>query len=68
MDIIFHKVDIAALSTMYLLDDSVNDNTYVGPRGLFGISGLPKVKKLTKVISKEYIKTIEFTKKYLKNK
>ena len=66
MDLIFHKVDIAALSTMYLLNDDISNNTYVAPRGLFGMSGLPKKKKLSKKIYNNSIKTIKFTDKLIK--
>ena len=68
MNIIFHKVDKAALSTMYLLNDNVDNYTYVGPRGLLGMSGYPKEKKIIKSIKKNYNKTIEFTNNYLKDK
>lgn len=68
MNIIFHKVDKAALSTMYLLNDNVDNYTYVGPRGLLGMSGYPKEKKIIKSIRKNYNKTIEFTNNYLKDK
>lgn len=68
MDLIFHKVDKAALSTMYLLNNEIINKTYVAPRGLFGMSGYPKEKNIPKNICKNYIKTIEFTKDYLQNK
>lgn len=68
MDLIFHKVDIAALSTMYLLNDDISNGTYVGPRGIFGMSGLPKKKKLIKKIYNNYNKTIDFTDNFLKEK
>ena len=68
MDLIFHKVDIAALSTMYLLNDDISNGTYVGPRGILGMSGLPKKKKLIKKIYNNYNKTIDFTDNFLKEK
>ena len=68
MNLIFHKVEKAALSTMYLLNDDVNNKTYVGPRGLLGFSGYPKKKKIIKSIKKNYLKTIDFTNNYINNK
>jgi drug/metabolite transporter (DMT)-like permease len=63
MNLIFHKVSKAALSTMYLLNDDIKNGTFVGPRGLFMISGYPKKHKISKGIKKHYLKTIEETKK-----
>ena len=68
MDFVFHKVDIAALSTMYLLNDNICNNTNVGPRGILGMSGLPKKKKIPKRIFNNYIKTVDFTADFIKEK
>ena len=43
MKIFFHSPIKACLSAIYCLNDSIN-NAYVGPRGLFGLSGYPKIK------------------------
>lgn len=59
MNIFFHKPDKAALSTMYLLNDNIDNNLFVGPRGLFMISGYPKVYKLSKKIKKNQDLTIK---------
>ena len=63
MNLIFHKVSKAALSTMYLLNDNIKNGTFSGPRGLFMISGYPKKHRISKGIRKHYLKTIEETKK-----
>lgn len=63
MNIFFHKVSKAALSTMYLLNDDIPNGTFAGPRGLFMISGYPREIKISRRIRKNYLKTIEETKK-----
>ena len=63
MNLIFHKVSKASLSTMYVLNDLIPNGTYVGPRGLFMISGYPKEYKVSRSVRKDFKKTIEETKK-----
>ena len=63
MNLFFHKVSKASLSTMYVLNDLVPNGTYVGPRGLFMISGYPKEYKVSRSVKKDFKKTIEETKK-----
>lgn len=65
MDIIFHKVSKAALSTIYLLNDDISNNTFVGPKGLFRIKGYPKKDKLSKKIVKNHMLTILKTKEII---
>lgn len=63
MNLIFHKVSKASLSTMYLLNEDIPNGTFAGPRGIKMIAGYPKTHKLTKKVTKDYQKTIETTKK-----
>ena len=48
---------------MYVLNDLIPNGTYVGPRGLFMISGYPKEHKISRTVRKNFHKTIEETKK-----
>lgn len=52
MILFFHSPLKACLSAIYCLNSSIKYQ-YVGPRGLFGLSGYPKIKHLPK---KSYIK------------
>lgn len=58
MKIFFHSPSKASLCSMYALNDDVN-KCYIGPRGLFGLSGYPKIKKMPRKSCFNYQKTIE---------
>lgn len=60
MTCFFHSPKKASLSS--LLAISKGENAYYGPRGLFGLSGYPKKKKLSKSVIKNYQMTIQETK------
>ena len=66
MKIVFHSVDKAALSTIYLLNE--NNSMFVGPRGIGNISGYPNVNKISTRMSKNYTKTIQISENLLLNK
>ena len=63
MKIIFHQADKAALTAVKVVNENIN-GLYVGPRGLFGISGYPKTKKVSRRLCKGTSKTIELLDKY----
>lgn len=63
MRIMFHKADKAALTAVLAVNENKN-GLYVGPRGLFGISGYPKTKKVPRRLCKGTSKTIELLNKY----
>ena len=58
MKIFFHKVDKAALSTIALLSDKYSKYGFVGPRGIYNISGYPKRNIISKRMKKDYQKTV----------
>lgn len=58
MKVVFHSAEKAALSTVKLMDDQ--NSVYYGPRGLFGISGFPKKKKVPVRLQKHYYETVGF--------
>ena len=65
---IFHKVDKAALSSLYLASDNISTPTFVGPRGIYQSSGYPKIHKLYRSSYRDYQKTIEVIDELVKNK
>lgn len=66
MKIFFHSPEKAALCTMLSLDNSLQ-NKMVCPRGLFHISGYPKISFPSKKIFKNYEQTICKTKEVLRS-
>ena len=60
MKIFFHSASKAALCTMLSLTKN-NNNNMICPRGIFNLSGYPKVKKVKKSLTKNYHKTMEMT-------
>ena len=64
MKIFFHGPCKASLSAIYCLNDNVK-NSYVGPRGLFGLSGYPKIKHLPKKAYIGYNNTVEYINKLI---
>ncbi len=58
MKIFFHKVDKSALSTIALLSDKYSKFGFVGPRGIYNISGYPKRNVISKRMEKDYQKTV----------
>ena len=66
MKIVFHSPSKAALSTIALLDTSIAKPTFIGPRGIYNISGYPKENKITKHMKKDSLSSIEITKNLLK--
>lgn len=58
MKIFFHKVDKASLSTIALLSKKYSGYGFVGPRGIYNLSGYPKGNKITKRMEKDYQKTV----------
>lgn len=63
-----HSVTKASLSTLYLLNDNIENGSFSGPRGLFKIAGYPKLNKLSKKVKRDYQKTIELASNLIKNK
>ena len=66
MRLAFHTPAKASLSTLYVLQDTVTSPIFVGPRGLFHLSGYPKPYGLYTGNLKHYQGTIEATKELLK--
>ncbi len=58
MKIFFHKVDKAALPTIMLLSEKYSKYGFIGPRGIYNLSGYPKANKISKHMKKDYQKTV----------
>lgn len=65
MKMVFHSASKAALSTIALLDDSINEPVFYGPRGIYNVSGYPKENKITKHMKKDFLATKKVTKNLL---
>ncbi len=65
MKIFFHSSQKAALSTIKLLDSSITSPNFIGPRGIYNISGYPKENKLSHHMKKDFLKSIHITKNLL---
>ena len=68
MRIVFHTPSKACLSTLYVLKDEVTKPIFVGPRGLFHLSGYPVEYRLYRGNLKNYQETIAATKQWLQAK
>jgi len=62
MNLFFHKPWKAALTSMFAIDKKV---LFIGPRGLFQLSGYPKEHKILTKYIKRYETTISITKQYI---
>lgn len=65
MRLAFHTPAKASLSTLYALQDTVTSPIFVGPRGLFHLSGYPKPYALYKGNLEHYLETIKATEELL---
>lgn len=68
LKIFTHSSTKASLSTLYLFNNEIENGSFSGPRGLFKIAGYPKLNKISKKITKNYNKTVEFANNLIKNK
>ena len=66
MKIFFHSAENAALCAIFSLLEK-NNNSYIGPKRFFGLTGNPKLKKLPKNLYKNYLKTIEVADKTIED-
>lgn len=70
MRILFHSPKKASYTYLLSLKEKANPMHYIGPRGIFELSGYPRYKRLRESQYKNYIRTLQKTKelvgKYLK--
>lgn len=66
MKIIFPSPSKAALTAVYLFNHNINEKDWSAPRGLFGLWGYPKIKKINKIYFKETKKIEEYSINLLK--
>ena len=64
---IFHSPEKASLSTLYVLREEVQSPVFCGPRGLFHMSGYPKIYHLYQGNLKRYKEIFAYLDKILQN-